>query len=129
MTLTFDEYQKFCRTTAVYPPVYLHRAVVTQNQIDEDVSRKLGFVYPMLGLAGECGEVAEKLKKVIRDYNGIITDEYLEKITKELGDILWYVSSVSSELHISLSRVIDLNVEKLSSRKDRDAVHGSGDDR
>ena len=71
--MNFQEYQDKSRKTAQYP----------------DLGKN--FVYPTLGLAGEAGEVAEKIKKVIRDKNGIIDEETREMIKKELGDVLWYV--------------------------------------
>jgi NTP pyrophosphatase (non-canonical NTP hydrolase) len=109
--MTFEEYQIEARKTAVYP-----------NQDNN-------FIYPTLGLAGEAGEVAEKIKKVIRDNNGIVTEEKKAEIMKELGDVLWYIANLSKELGISLEDVASKNIEKLKSRQDRDLLHGSGDNR
>jgi NTP pyrophosphatase (non-canonical NTP hydrolase) len=109
--MTFQEYQTFSRKTAIYP--------------DKDNN----FIYPTLGLAGEAGEVAEKIKKVIRDGNGIVSDEKKEEITKELGDVMWYVANLSTELKISLEDVASKNIEKLQSRQQRNELHGSGDNR
>ncbi|WKZ25643.1 MAG: nucleoside triphosphate pyrophosphohydrolase family protein [bacterium] len=107
----FDEYQKFCKSTAVYP--------------------KIGksFVYPLIGLQGEVGEVSEKIKKLFRDDKGILTKEKKVEITKELGDVLWYVSQLSTEFNLRLSDIVKGNIEKLSSRKERGKIHGSGDNR
>ncbi len=109
--MTFDEYQIEASKTAVYPKV-------GEN-----------FVYPVLGLAGESGEVVEKVKKVFRDKNGIVDDETRDSIKKELGDVLWYLAQISTELNISFSDVVATNIEKLKSRAERDKLHGDGDNR
>lgn len=109
--MTFEEYQKLSRQTAIYP--------------------NLGnnFIYPTLGLAGEAGEVAEKIKKVLRDGNNLITEEKKEEIKKELGDVLWYISQLATELNLSLEEVASHNIEKLLSRQERAQLHGDGDNR
>ena len=99
------------RNTALYPNV-------GQNPI-----------YPTLGLAGEAGEVAEKVKKVLRDKNGNFDECSKESIKLELGDVLWYVSQLSSELGFDLEEVALANLEKLSSRSVRGKISGEGDDR
>ncbi len=109
--MTFEEYQKKARETAIYP------------------NKDNNFIYPTLGLVGEAGEVAEKMKKVLRDNDGIITEEKREEITKELGDVLWYIANLSKELNISLEDVAQKNIEKLQSRQQRNELHGSGDNR
>ena len=109
--MNFSEYQKKSRVTAIYP--------------------KAGdnFIYPTLGLSGEAGEVAEKIKKVIRDKGGVIDDETREAIKKELGDVLWYVSQIAAELKLDLDDIAEKNIEKLYSRLERNKLGGSGDDR
>jgi len=82
-----------------------------------------------LGLCGETGEIAEKIKKVIRDEVGIVSEQKKEEIKKELGDVLWYISQIATELGLSLSDVAKLNIEKLQSRLERNKISGSGDDR
>ena len=109
--MKFDEYQKIAKKTAVYPTV------------------GKSFVYPALGLAGETGEVLEKIKKLFRDKNGELDNESKEELKKELGDILWYISQLSTELGLKLSEVAIGNVEKITSRKARNQIHGSGDNR
>jgi len=109
--MTFQEYQEESRKTAIYP------------------NKDNNFIYPTLGLAGEAGEVAEKIKKVLRDGNGIVSDEKREEITKELGDVLWYVANLAKELKVSLEDVAQKNLEKLQSRQQRGELHGSGDNR
>lgn len=108
--MTLDEYQKRALETAIYP-------------------EGMEVIYPALGLAGESGEVADKVKKVIRDCGGMLSDERREAIAKELGDVLWYVATLASDLGYSLEKVAELNVEKLSSRARRGVLGGSGDDR
>lgn len=109
--MTFEEYQTESRKTAIYP------------------NKDNNFIYPTLGLAGEAGEVAEKIKKVLRDGNGIVSEEKKEELTKELGDVLWYVANLSKELGIPLEEVARKNIEKLQSRQQRGELHGSGDNR
>ncbi len=81
------------------------------------------------GLIGESGEVAEKFKKLIRDNNGEMSDEDKKEILKELGDVLWYVNSLSTLLGSSLEEVATNNLEKVLSRKERGVTSGSGDNR
>jgi len=109
--MNFNEYQKESRKTAVYP------------------NAGKNYIYPTLGLTGEAGEVAEKIKKVIRDKKGKIDGETKEAIKKELGDVLWYISQIASELNLSLDDIAESNIEKLFSRMKRDKLKGSGDNR
>lgn len=83
----------------------------------------------VFGLVGESGEVAEKFKKLIRDKDGKISEADKQEIVKELGDILWYVNSVSSLLGSSLEEVATKNLQKVLSRKERGVTRGSGDNR
>lgn len=87
------------------------------------------FVSKVLGLVGEAGETADKVKKVIRDKGGIATDEDIAEIKKELGDVLWYVTVMSEYLGSSLAEVAKANVKKLSDRKSRKVISGKGDNR
>lgn len=109
--MNFEEYQKESRKTALYP------------------NKNNNFIYPVLGLCGESGEIAEKIKKVIRDEGGIISELKKEEIKKELGDVLWYISQIATELGFSLDSVAKLNIEKLRSRLERNKISGSGDNR
>jgi NTP pyrophosphatase (non-canonical NTP hydrolase) len=118
--LTFNEYQALARTTAIYP-----RQEVAANQpIPAN-----NLVYVTLGLAGETGEVAEKIKKVIRDAKGLVTEEKREELKKELGDVLWYLANFATELGFDLGAVAQANYEKLKSRQERNVISGSGDNR
>ena len=83
----------------------------------------------MLGLTGEAGEAADKFKKIIRDKGGVISGMDKEEITKELGDVLWYVAMIAEYLGVSLAEVAEANIEKLESRWKRNKIHGEGDNR
>ncbi len=88
-----------------------------------------GFLEKILGLAGEAGEAADKVKKIIRDKGGYASEEDRAALVKELGDVMWYVANVARYLGVSLSEVAEGNIEKLSSRKKRNKLHGEGDER
>ncbi len=109
--LSFDEYQRKARETAVYP----------------DIGNN--YVYPTLGIAGEAGEIAEKVKKIQRDKEGIIGDKERQELMKEMGDVLWYLANFAEELGIALDEVAKLNIKKLTSRQKRRKLQGSGDNR
>ncbi|HBA83319.1 MAG TPA: hypothetical protein DCZ95_04410 [Verrucomicrobia bacterium] len=87
------------------------------------------WTYPALGLAGETGEICEKLKKAIRDEGGKVGPERKEAIAKELGDVLWYVAALCTELGFEMSDVAENNLKKLSERKAANKIHGDGDNR
>jgi NTP pyrophosphatase (non-canonical NTP hydrolase) len=108
--ITFNEYQDFTKQTAIYPQ-----------------SRALEYL--CLGLASEAGEVAGKLKKIIRDEDGQVSPTTRSQMVKEIGDVLWYCARFVDELGGSLSEVAELNMDKLISRKNREVLGGSGDDR
>ena len=86
-------------------------------------------IYPTLGLCGEAGEVADKVKKVMRDRDGVFDPETRDALKLELGDVLWYVAQLSRELGYDLEEVATANLNKLSSRAARGCLGGSGDDR
>ena len=109
--MEFNEYQKETRKFAIYP------------------GKGNNFSFPTIGLAGETGEVAEKVKKNIRDKNGIVDEESRQEVKKELGDVLWYLSQIASEFELSLEDVVESNLEKIKSRRERDMIHGEGDNR
>ncbi len=108
--MKFSHYQKEAKKTAIYP-------------------KEKALSYLPLGLVGESGEVAEIFKKIIRDEDGKISESRKEELKKEMGDILWYISSLSTELNIDLEEVAKENIEKLSSRKKRNKLSGSGNNR
>ena len=87
------------------------------------------LIYPALKLAGEAGEFAEKVGKIIRDRAGVIDTAERDALGDELGDVLWYVAEVATVLGIDLDRIAERNLEKLKSRADRGVIQGSGDTR
>ena len=120
--ITFQEYQRRAAATAVYPHVGL-------NPDSAETIAGCDYIYPTLGLCGEAGEVAEKVKKLIRDKNGAVNDESRMAIAKELGDVLWYVGALCTEIGVELDEVASINIDKLFSRKERGVIGGSGDER
>jgi NTP pyrophosphatase (non-canonical NTP hydrolase) len=109
--MNFTDYQTLSRRTANYP------------SIGHPV------VYPTLGLTNEAGEVAGKIKKIFRDKSGNISAADREALLGELGDVLWYLAQVCTELEISLDEVAGHNLEKLFSRLQRGKISGDGDNR
>ena len=109
--MTPNEYQQRALQTAIYP-----------NVGDN-------LIYPVLGISGECGEISEKVKKIIRDKEGIMNDSDREAIAKEASDVAWYLAILAHELKYSLEEIFQMNIDKLSSRKERGVLSGSGDDR
>lgn len=111
--MDFNEYQEKASRTATF-----------DNEPREIQLFNLG-----LGIAGESGEVAEKLKKVIRDDKAVLTDEKREALKKEIGDVLWYLSQLSRVLGYAFSEVAEANVSRLADRAARGVITGSGDNR
>lgn len=108
--MTLNQYQEEALKTAIYP---------------EDKK----IIYPTLGLTGEAGEVAEKVKKVIRDNNQEFTDEKKRQIALEISDVLWYCATLSHDLGYTLEEIGQMNIDKLASRQQRNKIGGSGDER
>lgn len=108
--MDFDEYQNKSSMTAIFPEEY-------------------ALEYLCLGLVSEAGEVAGKIKKVIRDDGRKMTDGRKKQISDEIGDVLWYLAQLSLELNIPLSRVATENIAKLKDRENRGKISGSGDSR
>ena len=88
-----------------------------------------GFTEKLLGLVGEAGETADKVKKIIRDKDGVLSDEDRDALVKELGDTLWYLATLARYLNVPLSEVAKTYVDKLESRYQRNKLHGEGDER
>lgn len=87
------------------------------------------IIYPTLGLNGEAGEVAEKIKKTLRDKNGVFDDEVKYDIALEIGDVLWYCNALARDIGYSLEEIMSMNIIKLKLRQERDKIHGDGDNR
>ncbi len=109
--MNFNDYQTKSRHTAKYPAI------------------GHPIVYPALGLVNEAGEVAGKIKKIFRDKGGEISAEIRDALQAELGDVLWYLAQLSTELGLSLDNVAEANLAKLYDRLERGAIHGDGDNR
>ncbi len=109
--MDFSTYQKQSRLTARYPHI------------------GHGVIYPVLGLASEAGEVAGKIKKVFRDHQGQINDEIRRRLAAELGDVLWYLAQICTELDLSLDEIAHQNLIKLLDRQARGTIQGDGDQR
>ena len=80
-------------------------------------------------MCGETGEVAEKIKKIIRDKNSIFDENSKIEIMKELGDVMWYICNIATDLNVNMSDVLTMNLDKIQSRQSRNKIHGSGDNR
>ena len=108
--MTFEEYSRDALATSICP-------------------ENMDVIYPLIGLSGEAGEVAEKVKKVYRDNNGIFTDEIKHQIVKELGDCLWYINKMVADLGYSLEDAANTNLYKIIKRRAENTIHGEGDNR
>lgn len=117
--MELNQYQEAALATAIYP------------------NKGNNILYPALKLAGEAGEVTEKLGKLIRDrqimdLNNLFsnfTEEDVKALAKELGDVLWYLAAISKEIGLDLNTIAEMNIEKLSNRNKNNTIIGSGDDR
>ena len=105
-----DLYQKVALTTAIYP-------------------REQAIIYPTLGLTGEAGEVANKVKKIIRDGSNKNDDSMVSEIKSEIGDCLWYIAVLADDIGCKLSDIANTNLIKLANRKKKGTIRGSGDKR
>jgi NTP pyrophosphatase (non-canonical NTP hydrolase) len=108
--MDFNTYQSAARATALYPD-------------------DLKLIYPALGVAGECGEVVEQVKKMIRDDNRTLSPERRAALCKEMGDVLWYLACLAHDAGIPLDDVATANIAKIQDRKNRGVLHGAGDER
>lgn len=121
--LTFNFYSSIADLTAVYPEI---SAIMDGNP---RVTVDLSIMYPALKLAGEAGEVAEQIGKMIRDDSGVMSEERREKIIRELGDVLWYVNAIANEIGETMEHIARVNIAKLAKRRDEGTLKGSGSDR
>lgn len=109
--MELNEYQAEALSTAIYP---------NDNKVE----------YLALALCGEAGEVADKVKKIIRDHNGDFSDkDTRDRIAYELGDVLWYAANLANAIGYTLSDIAEINLQKINSRAQRGTLHGSGDNR
>ena len=106
----FNSYQRSATKTAIYPPEHK-------------------ILYPALGLAGEAGEVANKVKKLMRDGVNNMPENWRDDIASEIGDVLWYCAALATDLNLSLGTIAGLNQAKLHKRMSENKIGGSGDNR
>lgn len=109
-SIDWNQYQDFVRGTKRYSESYR-------------------LMYPVLGLASEAGEVAGKVKKILRDNDGAVSDEQVKHLIDEVSDVLWYVACIADDLGVPLEVVMQVNVAKLLDRVERDVIQGDGDGR
>lgn len=110
MITTFDEYQEATAKTAIYP-------------------KDRAMEYLLCGLASEVGELLGKWKKIIRDNDGVLKPEKRMELLKELGDCYWYSSELATILQATMQEVANINIDKLTKRKENNTLQGSGDNR
>jgi NTP pyrophosphatase (non-canonical NTP hydrolase) len=108
--MEFNEYQKRAEETAIYKPEYK-------------------VIYPVALLAEEAGEVSGEIAKMLRDNDGKMDSERRARLVKELGDALWAISAIASDLNVNLSTIAEMNIQKLEDRAKRGVIHGAGSDR
>ncbi len=108
--MQLDDYQDNAKKTAIYAPEHM-------------------IMYPALGLAGEAGEVANKVKKIMRDGVQNLPPDWKHQLASEIGDVLWYCAVLASDLNVSLGTIAAQNIEKLERRKRTGTLQGSGDKR
>jgi NTP pyrophosphatase (non-canonical NTP hydrolase) len=108
--MTLNQYQEAAKQTAIY-------------------KKEHKIFYTTFGLVSEAGEVAGKVKKVMRDNNNRFKLEDLQEIAKELGDVLWYVATLADDIGIDLEDIARINIQKLTARKEKVTISGSGDNR
>lgn len=113
--MDFNEYMDATADLAVYP--------------EAGEGTVSAVTYTVMGLVGEAGEVANQAKRILRDDNETLTPDRLEKLKKELGDVLWYVARACDELDLDLEDVAVTNIARLEERKKHGTLHGEGDDR
>lgn len=109
--MSFEEYQNKAWDTAIYP------------------NKGTNIYYPTLGLIGEAGEIANKIKKIMRDDDGILTIEKRNELIAEMGDVLWYLAALATELKTSLNTIAYQNLDKLNNRAKNGTIKGEGDSR
>ncbi len=108
--MTLNDYQHLATSTAIYP-------------------ESVRLIYPTLGLTGEAGEVAEKVKKMFRDDGGELSETRRYDLARELGDVLWYISALSRDIGMTLEQVAQMNIDKLGKRAAQSTLTGDGDNR
>lgn len=111
--MDFDEYQKLATRTATFDGKQL----------------EYQLMYLALGITGEAGEIAEKVKKIMRNDEGVVSEEKRHDLTREIGDVLWYLSQLARILQVPFSDVAKTNIDKLADRAQRSVIKNDGDNR
>lgn len=115
----------------------VHGAAIYRDGVDalldsasrEDIAKMLRIFYAATGLAGEAGEVANKVKKILRDNAGVVDDEVRHKVLGELGGVAWYLNAAAEEFDLRIEDVLNYNYDQITDRQARDVIRGDGDDR
>jgi len=110
--MTFDDYQQQALATNI-----------KTNDVQTDRS------ILALGVAGEAGEVADKWKKILCYQDGEFTDLDVEELSKELGDVMWYIAVFADSFGLKLDAIAEKNLAKLADRAERTMLKGKGDNR
>lgn len=100
-----------------------------QAQAKKTAIYQQGIIYPAVGLASEVGELCGEVKRILRDDGGTLTEARKARLTAELGDVLWYVAALASDLGVDLGQVARANIDKLLSRQQRNVLTGEGGER
>lgn len=127
----FKEIAKMCINDESVPAKNMTFNAYQEHALSTKIGWETGLnvIYPALGLTGEAGEVADKVKKVIRDKSGVFSDDDKIEILKELGDTLWYLTAIAYDLGYTLEDVAVFNSNKIAERRDNNTIHGEGDNR
>ena len=135
--MNLEDYQKFCRTTDLFPvsqddsaiSLLEYRTMCLSGEVGELAEKILNMVFAGLALAAKSGKLANKTKKIKRDSHNFITPKFRHDAISELGDMMWYISILCDLLDVSLEHILVYNTAKLSQRKEQDKIRGDGDER
>lgn len=130
--MLFNEYQNKTDETAIYDKAideYVDSLEIADKSKADNLKSLLGITYVILGITGEAGELANKMKKVIRDGNGILSASTMIDLAKENGDVTWYNGRIFKHLGLTFEEGAKLNLNKLNQRKENSTLQGSGDNR
>lgn len=131
--ISANEYQQLCLKTAIYDKNLKFYPVLGLSGESAEVTEKLlEMLYKsmlMMEINSRTGKISEKVKKIYRDKNGLFSEEDRLTIAKELGDLNWYSAVLAHEMGYTLEEIMQMNLDKLKSRQERNVISGSGDDR
>lgn len=124
--VSVEDYETMVSEAAIYKAAV--KEFVSSGDT-EAIAKLFNVFYATTGLAGEAGEVANKVKKILRDNKGVIDAEVRKKVLGELGGVVWYLAAVSAEFDLSLNDVMAYNFDQITDRQKRNVLQGDGDDR